>query len=398
MKVLVLSHLFPRQDADWNGIFVFEQVKALRSIGIDARVIYGDDNWYTANFFLRKVLSLDWASALSNDWELYRGVPVARFLYHVSPEPLWHKVAPVTYQLGADKLVRMLANSFQPDLVHAHTALLDGSAARRISKRLKIPYVLTEHTGPFSLLTSRWVSRWMTRRVIAKADRVIAVSGSLKRDILQQLSLSADSKKMLVIGNGVDTSIFHPGSEARDTQDGIRFLWVGGFVPIKQPILAIQAFADAVKIRPNMTFTMVGRGELEEEMRSSIETLGLGHCVHIRGSLDREDLAQEYREHHCLLVTSISETFCIVALEAIASGIPVITTACGGPVDIVGGSTRGQIVADSRSELASAIVGIGNRLSEIDPFSLHDFARAHSFDNLARRLKAVYLDVCGIKE
>jgi glycosyltransferase involved in cell wall biosynthesis len=398
MKVLVLSHLFPRQDADWNGIFVFEQVKALRSIGIDARVIYGDANWHPGIVFLAKVMSFDWASTLSNDWELYRGVPIARFLYHVSPEPLWHKVAPVTYQLGADKLVRVLSNSFQPDLVHAHTALLDGSAARRISKRLKIPYVLTEHTGPFSLLTSRCVSRWVTRRAIEKADRVITVSRSLKRDILQQLRLSADFEKALVVGNGVDTSIFYPRSEARDTREGVKFLWVGGFVPIKQPLLAIQAFADALKIHPDMALTMVGRGELEGEMRSSIETLGLGHCVHVRGSLDREDLAREYREHDCLLVTSVSETFCVVALEAIASGIPVVTTACGGPVDIVGGSTRGQIVADNRSELANAIAGIRNRLSEIDPFSLHEFARAHSYDNLAKRLKALYLDVCGIKE
>jgi glycosyltransferase involved in cell wall biosynthesis len=390
MKALIISHMFPRKEGDWGGIFVLEQVKALRARGVDARVIFGDALWHPFKVLVERVAQFRIASVKSSRWRSISEIPVASFSFDACVEPWWGRLAPVSYTLGALMLTRALANSFIPDVIHAHTSLLDGTAANVISKWFKKPYLITEHTGPFSVITRNPAARWFVKRAAIGAKYFVSVSSTLQNDVYTQLGLSDSMLRNIIIPNGFDRQVFY-SSVMPSMSATLKVLWVGAFQEIKQPILALESFAQARVQNPRLALTMVGEGELESSIRTTIERLQLAEYVTVMPILPRKELAELIRSHHCLLVTSKSETFCLVALEALACGRPVLTTACGGPVDLVGGTARGRIVAANRDEIKDALLALTGSLQRYDSVGISQFALAgFSYESVAERVSTLY--------
>src|SRR6266704_3731778 len=191
MKVLVLSHMFPRRSDDWDGIFVHEQVLALRKIGIDARVIVGNPEGFKVGINRNTWLHLRSPrnSEALPEWQELNGVPVMYFTFSEPHFEYWERLGAACYVREIRQLAHLLRESFPYDLVHAHTAWLDGSAAVSLARHSRVPMLLTEHTGPFSALTARPVMRWVTQRALNRANVVIAVSEVLRQDILRQVKI-----------------------------------------------------------------------------------------------------------------------------------------------------------------------------------------------------------------
>ena len=322
-------------------------------------------------------------------WRTIAGVPVADFKFDVSIEPWWGRIGPLTYALGSLLLARTLASSFIPDIIHAHTSLLDGTAARALSWWFGKPYIITEHTGPFSVLTQNPASRRYVRSAVRGAKYFISVSTPLQNEIFAELGLPEKPDQNFVIPNGFEPKIFFPAPMPPD--QNVKVLWVGGFIEIKQPILAIEAFALAVAENAGLSLTMVGEGALEPTIKAKIAELDLSGKVTVRPVLPRSELAEVMRRHHYLMVTSKSETFCLVALEALACGRPVLTTACGGPVDTVGGTKRGMIISANREELASGLLAMASNLKSYDCDRIGRFVLDRfSYGSIAEQISGLY--------
>jgi glycosyltransferase involved in cell wall biosynthesis len=395
VRVLVLSHLYPRDQSDWTGIFVFEQVRALRQIGIDARAASGLPHWLSEGLPYHRTLSAAWRHIRTwpaAGWHEREGVPCFYFPWLAPDYPPWLANAfdACAYRRGLKAVHGELAAGFAFDVVHAHTALRDGTAAAWLADRYRIPMVLTEHTGPFSLLTSGRTMRRQTERAIDRADRVLAVSAALQRDISQQIALRRP-ERLDILGNGIDARIFRP-EPCCSPQDGtVHALWIGGMVAIKQPLMLLEAFAMAFAQLPKLRLTMVGDGALQSQIEAAIASRGLGRAVRLKPSISHDAVAEEIRRHHFLVIASASETFGVVAVEALACGRPVLTTRCGGPEETVRDRSNGEIVENSCAGLAAGFLAITARLAEFDPHRLHQEASAR-FDQtaIALRLAKVY--------
>lgn len=396
LKVLVLSHMFPRGDNDWNGIFVLEQVAALREMGVDARVVCGDAVWFPR----RAILSLrrDFRAVIrehpATDWRATCGVPTLFFRYPVPYAPWWGRTAALSYSGAAQSLLSRVRTSFPFDLVHAHTAFLDGICGLITAKRFKVPLIVTEHTGPFSFLIKQKVMRWQTGRVIRAADRVIAVSRTLREEMITGLGLNP-SREIDVVPNGVDTSFFRPpdGIHGRKSQLA-RAIWIGSFISVKQPLILVEAFALALGENPYLSLTMVGEGELKQVVQDRISELGIGRSVTILPAAQRSELRDHIWRHDFLVVSSATETFGLVALEALSCGRPVLTTRCGGPAEIVQNEELGEVVENSVTGLRNGFLAISVPGRSFKPDNLHSYAAKHyTYPRVAKTLIDHYVDV-----
>ncbi len=390
--------MFPRGPEDWGGIFVQEQVKALRNAGIDARVIVGDlellgrRTWRHLSFgeHIRPVRTITWRDV--------GGVPTLYFGYVASYPPWWGRLAAISYRREVKRWAPRIYAGFPFALVHAHTAFLDGGAGAWLARRFRVPMVLTEHTGPFSALTEQPMMHRQTERAINSADVVIAVSETLKRDILARVRVR-NGVSIRIVANGVDLDVFRP-NEMTPSQDGtVRALWIGGFLPVKQPLMLIEAFHAAWRQDPRLRLSMVGSGPLELEILRQIRCRGIEDAVSVLPSATRSRVADYIRSHHFLVISSESETFGLVAVEALACGRPVLSTRCGGPEETIRGTDFGELVGNSAKELAKGFVTMASRLGEFAPPTLHAFARYnYGLGVIADHLQRIYAEVLQAKK
>jgi glycosyltransferase involved in cell wall biosynthesis len=376
MRVLVLSHLYPRSSAPWSGIFVAEQVAALRREGIDARVLWGHGVGMPLT-----------APPVPGAW-VGGGVPEASFAYRV-PHRLWRFLAGQAYAAAALRACRSLAASFPFDLVHAHTSWLDGHAAAVIRRSFHVPMVLTEHSGPFSTQVDNLLKRRATRQALTEADRVMAVSGFLRRQMSDAFPDLA-SRPIAIIGNGIAGDDF-PMAGPRDPSLPPSAVWVGGFLPIKQPLMMLRAFAAAKMRSPGLTLHLVGEGPLEPAMRAEAAALDVTDALTWHGSLPRPEVARRLAACDFMIVSSAAETFSVATLEALAVGRPVVSTRCGGPEEILDRPALGSLVDNDEAALAQGIVEMALACRSHDPATLRRAAlERFGHPVIAARLVATY--------
>ena len=362
-SILVLSHMYPRDYHPAGGGFVHEQVKALRGVGYDVRVLSGEPHWInTLN--PAKIFRGFRGALVKPVWNEFEGVPVLKFPYVVS-NALPFQTHAFTYSKGLKRVIAAVKRDFDFELVHAHTSYTDGTAGAIIADTYRVPLVLTEHTGPFSTLTRTPFLRRATTRALQRADTVITVSKTLGDDVKRELSLDA-YHPILVIPNVVDTNLFRP-LPPRSQDNLLRAIWVGHFVEVKRVPDLLRAFQKARLSEPRLRLRLVGTGEGELEVRSIVAQCGLAEHVEFAGHVKTSDLPREYANADFLVISSRTETFGVVAIEAMSCGKPVLTTNCGGPAEIVTDPALGIISSGfGVDEFCDSILQICHRLPTFD--------------------------------
>jgi D-inositol-3-phosphate glycosyltransferase len=249
-------------------------------------------------------------------------------------------------------------------LVHSHY-WLSGWVARRAVQRWEVPWVHSFHTlartkAAVGLPEDR--VRAEVEMVLAqKADRLVANSSAEARDLARLYG--ADAEKVCVVPLGVDVDDFGPrptsGTRARlRLHDRRAVLYAGRLERLKGADTLLEAVAELAR-RPGFddVHTLLAgadsgdgqrqaghpageRGRLEE----LAARLGVGDRVTFLGAVSHADLADLYAVADVCVVPSHTESFGLVALEAQASGTPVIAAAVGGLLDIVEDGATGWLV------------------------------------------------------
>jgi glycosyltransferase involved in cell wall biosynthesis len=248
---------------------------------------------------------------------------------------------------------------FRPDLVHAVTEGPLGLFGRSYAQRREIPLVSSFHTdfpryaarylGAVAVGPTRAYIRWFHQ-----AARMTQTPSDATRDELLRLGLP----QAVVWGRGVDTTWFRP--ERRSTErraqvqvDGrMQVLHVGRLAVEKDVDTLVAAFIAAqARLGAAATFTVAGDGPRARAVRDA-----LPFARHL-GFVARDRLADLYADSDVFVFPSPTETCGLVALEALASGVPVIGARAGGiPSNVRDGITGRLIVAGDAVRFADAIV------------------------------------------
>jgi glycosyltransferase involved in cell wall biosynthesis len=252
-------------------------------------------------------------------------------------------------------------------IVHAHghpylTSLLAAKLAKWYSK----PFVLTQHNtfieyDNFFNEIERLNDIAVGKQTLRDADKIIAVSNATKDYVL---SLGANPNKVTVLHNGVDLVKFRPIEGKRRemrkklgiAQDAVVVLTVRRLVYKNGIDTLIDSANIAVKKNPRIVFVAVGKGPDSNSVKSKIEQLGIEKNFRLAGFVSDEDLPSYYNVADVFVLPSKSgEGLPLVALEAMACGLPVIATNVGGIKEIMI-KDYGKLVPPNEPELLAEAI------------------------------------------
>ncbi len=216
----------------------------------------------------------------------------------------------------------------KPDIVHAHFGR-DTVHVTPACQKLGIPLVAAFYGYDFSVLPSE--QRWSEGygRVFRYASRVIVLS-SFAAGYLRELNCPAD--KITVVHSGVDLDQFPFEEPSPASGHRVTFIGVGRLVEKKGTRYALEALAVTRRTHPDISYTHVGGGPLEDELKSLAVELGVDDICDFRGVQPHSTVLQALRDADILLMPSVTapdgdvESQGVVLQEAQAMGLPVVAT------------------------------------------------------------------------
>jgi glycosyltransferase involved in cell wall biosynthesis len=296
-------------------------------------------------------------------------------------------------------LLWRLRRRFDFRVIDSHFAYPDGYAAMLLGRWLSRAVTITLRGTEASL--SRFPSR--RRRIIAavnRAERVFSVAESISRH-LHGLGVT---REILRIGNGVDVARFfpEPRSEARrrlSLGERTRVLVsVGGLCERKGFHRVIEVLP-ALRARfPEICLLIIGgagpEGDWSMRLRAQVRELGLEAQVRFLGRVDPDSLRWPLSASDVFVLATSNEGWANVFLEAMACGLPVVTTDVGGNHEVIAEPELGSVVPFGSSKaLEEALEAALGR--EWDRKAIRDHAVKNSWDQRVHTLVRELRDVAG---
>jgi glycosyltransferase involved in cell wall biosynthesis len=341
--VLMIVSWFGSPSAPTTGVFFRDQAEALHRAGSSVGIAYPE---------CRRLRTVSARAVSESHWQIVEehlnGVTTLRL---AGWNPGVARLRARAYLAGADRLVDKYVREFgRPNILHAQATLWGGVAASHVSRRIGIPFVITEHFTGFAGGTLRAWEEPIAVAALQEASAVFAVSASLAGS-LQRMVPRLDVR---VVPNMVDTEFFSPLPSGRPRSSYV-FLCIGALVQRKRFDVAIRAFAGAFPDKPGVVLRIGGSGPEATSLARLAERLGMSDRVQFLGGLSRVQVRDEMRRADAFVLSSSVETFGLVVAEAQAVGLAAVVTECGGPEEIVSESTGLRVAPDNVAELSRAM-------------------------------------------
>jgi glycosyltransferase involved in cell wall biosynthesis len=255
----------------------------------------------------------------------------------------------------------------QSQIIHAHGhPYMSSLAAAKLAKLYSKPFILTQHNTFIDYdnifdTVERLNDLAIGKETLRKADKIIAISEATKKYVL---SLGAKPEKVIVIHNGVDLARFRQIKGKREEirlKHGISakstvVLTVRRLVYKNGVDTLLEAAALAVKKNPNIVFLVVGKGPDQNSVKDRAAQLGIERNFLLAGFVSDEDLPSYYNAADFFVLPSKSgEGLPLVALEAMACGLPVIATNVGGIREVLVEAFGRLVAANNPEALGEAV-------------------------------------------
>ncbi len=248
--------------------------------------------------------------------------------------------------------IKRVVKAEKPDILHAHSSVLNGYAALRIARSYKIPLIyeiralwedaavdqgkMTENSMKYNLI------RFLETGLVQKVDKVVVISEHLKKDFEQR---GIKNQNFYVVPNGVDVSKFQVqyNKDAQllnelGLQDKVVFGFIGSFYHFEGLEFLIKAFADLQG--EQFVLLLVGSGERFESIKRLVASLGLQHKILLPGRVEHDQVSRYYSVMDVLVYPRLSMRITelvtpLKPLEAMAMGKCVLASDVGGHLELI---------------------------------------------------------------
>ncbi|SFK18270.1 Glycosyltransferase involved in cell wall bisynthesis [Halobacillus dabanensis] len=294
-RVLVISNMYPSRKNPTYGIFVKNQVEALKEKGLDIEIAVNKDNRGGKVNVLKK------------------------------------------YGIWLLKTLIKLRKGRSFDVVHAHYIFPSGLPALLFKKLFHTKLVVTSHGGDLDQMAkkNRWI-RKMTEYILKESDHVIVVGEALKEEVTTNFGVNEE--KVSLINMGVNRQVFAPidteeaKKELNLSLDSQHILFVGNLIEAKGLRELLSAFQQLRQENKEIELHILGSKKninFLHELKASIVPENR-ELVHFHGTKDQKVVAQWMAAADLFVLPSHIEGFGLVALEAMSCHTPVVASDVGG--------------------------------------------------------------------
>ena len=396
MKVLTISHMYPSTFNEVSGIFVHEQIKALKEKGVKVKVV-SPVPWIP--FPINKV-SKKWEKySMIPEFTNWDGVQVWYPRYLTFPKALFFASSGKRMYWGIKNLVKKLYRDFKFDLIHAHVTLPDGYTAMELAQDLDIPFVVTIHGADLYITIKKNTGcLYALKQVFKRADRIILVSNELKKILSNYFEVS---DKLLVIGNGIPINKIYTCKDNIDPSNnknkGFMLLSVSCLIERKGIDYNLRALSKLINKYPELRYIIVGDGIEKDKLRELAKELGVYERVEFTGMLSHDDVLKYMKEADIFSLPSWNEAFGVVYIEAMACGKPVIGCEGEGLKDFVRNFETGLLVkpkdVDSLAEAMDFLLTNPDKAKEIGERGRKLVLDNYTWEKNAEKTIRVYQEV-----
>lgn len=342
MRVIFLTHNYPRHPGDLPGGFLHPLALALQAAGVDIRVVAPSD-------------------AGRGGRDLVDSIPVRRVRYAPAA---WEFLAYTGRMAAAGRdprallalvgMVRALRKGARleaedapgPVVIHAHWWFPAGMAAPP-----GLPSVVTLHGTDGRLLLGSAVARWVGRRVLARAAMVTTVSAALAESVVRTTGIKVGPAA--VQGLPLDASCLHP------TRGGGGIVSVARLTTQKRLDLLVEAVGLLRDANRPVRLVIVGDGPEFGRLEALIQARGLASLVRLAGGMGPDGVAEVLSSADLFVLPARGEGYGLAAAEALIAGVPLVVCQDGGGLlEIAGTGQQARVVAPSPAAIADAIAGI----------------------------------------
>lgn len=287
--------------------------------------------------------------------------------------------------------IRLIVERFKPDIIHAHDFSASFMAARAVKNKIKVVSHLHNNWPWCRTLHPKVIGYSIFRPFI---DKILVVSSSVKEEFLFK-KVMADA---VVVGNPFDADKVREAAGGIDEGSSPEevgeydIILLGRLTQQKQPLTFIRIVDEIRRNIPDVKAVIVGGGELEDECKSLIASLGLENNITMAGFVANPYL---YLNNAKLsMMPSLWEGFGLVALEAMTLGKPVIASKVGGLQDIVN-DTCGKVIAaapdsaDFVQDMAAEAVGLLSDSECYEKMSAGAVQRAQEYSNIGEYIEQI---------
>lgn len=346
MHILVIPSWYPQFSGDIGGSFFREQAIALKKVGYKVGVIYPQIRSLKN---IKSILKKPFGLTIEND----EGVNTLK----------WHTAnyIPKNKKYNKSHWVRVVLKLFdiyverfgKPDIIHVHSMLYAGFAAKIIYDKYNIPYVITEHSTAFARNLVPFNDISSLKKVVSDAKACIAVSN----EFVTLLNELFETQKWIFIPNIVNDEFLNYEKKI-EQKEYFTFINVCFLEKKKRVDILISSFAEAFRGNEKIYLKIGGDGVLKPKLEMLAKELGVESQVVFLGKLSREQVKEEVALSNVFVLSSEYETFGVVLIEALALGKPVIATKCGGPESIIIPEVGHLIEKNSENEMKRALLKI----------------------------------------
>jgi glycosyltransferase involved in cell wall biosynthesis len=388
--LVVFSSLFPSEQEPLAGVFIRERMfRVGRELPL---TVVSPQPWFPLQSLIGR-----WRPgyrARKAPRESMRGVEVLRPRFFSVPGVL-RRLDGLSMALACWWTLRRLQAQGRADIIDAHFAYPDGYAAALLGRWFDVPVTITLRGTEPRHARDPVLGRHV-RCALRAASRVFTVSGTLRTLALE---LGTAEGRPLVVGNGVDLQNFTPvdrivARRSLGLPQGAKVLvTVGGLVERKGFHRVIDCLPSLLRTCGDVRYLIVGgpspEGDWRERLRRQASDLGLQARVHFLGPVEPKELRVPLSAADLFVLATSNEGWANVLLEAMACGLPVVTTDVGGNTEVVCRSELGIVVPfGDQSALVEAIEMALQR--HWDAAAIRAYARTNQWDSRVAALVAEF--------
>ncbi len=367
-KVLLIPENYPTASNPVAGIFIQDQIKAL--LPHYEISVFNSNPWFRG------------------DYKLMENVQF--FDFHLLSRKPSTVVKPFVYPLWEVQSLQLAKRIPKPDIIHLHGASLRGGWVKKLAAHWGTPFVVTEHTGPWSAISNRKMLFKRVKNVLENAAAVWPVSNHLKKEMAES---GVTINNVSPIANPVDTELFSLRESSLSSEKTI--LFIGRLDHFKGGMRTLRAFHKVANRIPDFNLCIAGDGAEANEIVDYVSANDLSARVKfVNRVLSRTEMKQYFHRACFLVFPSEFESFGLVGIEAMSTGLPVVLTNQTGPLDYANEDATLLVNPNSEPEISKAMVQMATDIEKYNPETIRAHVVAHfSFEAYATKVAKEYMSI-----